>query len=151
MEAGVSVVTVGHRDWDSHAANFIALRRNLPLVDHVLHALVNDLRDHGLDKNVLVIVWGEMGRTPIINKNQGGRDHWPIGSALLTGGGLKMGQAIGATDGRAWHAKGNVYTAQNVLATIYQFLGIDLETQWLDHSGRPMYLLDDRRPIAELA
>ncbi len=151
VEAGVSVVTVGHRDWDSHAANFIALRRNLPLIDQVVHGLVTDLHERGLDKQVLVVVWGEMGRTPIINKNQGGRDHWPIGFALLAGGGLKTGQVIGSTDSRAWHARGNVYTAQNLLTTVYQFLGIDLESQWLDHSGRPMYLLDDRRPIAELS
>jgi hypothetical protein len=151
VEAGVSVVTVGHRDWDSHAANFIALRRNLPLIDHVVSALIGDLYERGLDKNVLVIVWGEMGRTPIINKNQGGRDHWPLGFALLAGGGLKMGQVIGATDSRAWHPKGSVYTAQNLLATAYQLLGIDLETTFLDHTGRPVYLLDDRRSITELA
>ena len=95
------------------------------------------------------MVWGEMGRDPRINQ-YAGRHHWPTGSVLVAGGGLKMGQVIGATDARAQEIKGKVYTAQNVLATIYRFLDIDPRQTLQDFSGRPVPLLDDPRPITEL-
>jgi uncharacterized protein (DUF1501 family) len=158
VEAGVSLVSLKGPEkagspfgdgWDSHAKNFEILRRLLPQVDHAVHTLVTDLCDRGLDRDVCVVLWGEFGRTPKINKDAG-RDHWGTGFVLFAGGGLKMGQVVGATDARAEHAIGVPYTSENVLATLYRVLGIDLETTLQDHFGRPHYLLEDRRPIKEL-
>jgi uncharacterized protein (DUF1501 family) len=120
------------------------------LLDHSLHALLTDLRERGLDQDVAVVVWGEMGRTPRINEGPG-RGHWSqSGFVLFAGGGLRTGQAIGATDAHGARPKTRPYGPQNVLATIYRTLGIDLEVTVPDFTGRPMYLLDDREPIAEL-
>jgi uncharacterized protein (DUF1501 family) len=95
-------------------------------------------------------LWGEFGRTPRVNKT-GGRDHWPsAGCALLAGGGFKTGQYIGETDTYAERPKLCAYTPQNVLATLYRFLGINPASTLPDLSGRPMYLLDDQETIAEL-
>ncbi len=166
VEAGVSVVTLSAAgtmfpggDWDTHAGtdqksetNFGNLRRKLPEYDRAVHALLTDIYDRGLDQDVAVVVWGEFGRTPKINKN-GGRDHWaPAGNVLIAGGGLKMGQVIGDTGPKAERdrSRSTPYTPQNVLATLYRILGIDPETTVPDFSGRPMYLLDEREPIAEL-
>lgn len=151
VEAGVGVVTVAHSGWDSHAANFKSLRRKLPVYDHLLTTLVSDLHERGLDRDVLVVAWGEFGRTPKINSKDAGRDHWPrAGFTVLAGGGLKMGQVIGATDGRAEDTMGVPYTVPNVLATIYQALGIDPSQTLPDYSGRPVHLVDDRRVVSEL-
>jgi hypothetical protein len=164
VEAGVSVVTLSAAgtifpggDWDTHAGgdqknetNFGNLRRKLPVYDRAVSALVADLYDRGLEKDVLVLVWGEFGRTPKINKT-GGRDHWaPASFVVMVGGGLKMGQVVGDTGPRAERSRGTPYTPQNVLATIYHVLGIDPATTIPDHTGRPIYLLDDRRRIEEL-
>jgi len=102
---------------------------------------------------VAVVVWGEFGRSPKISYGQfmGGRNHWPeVGFALLAGGGWKRGQVIGSTDARGERAKASPYTPENVLATVYQHLGIDPATTLPDHNGRPQYLLDDREPVKEL-
>ena len=151
-EAGVAVVTVlapGY--WDTHSDNFKTMRQLLPQVDKGIHALVTDLHQRGLDKDVTVVVWGEYGRTPKINK-AAGRDHWPQASfALIAGGGFKMGQVIGATTAKAEHPVGGAYIPQNLLATLYQeVFGIDPATTLTDHSGRPIYLLDERELIKEL-
>jgi uncharacterized protein (DUF1501 family) len=113
-------------------------------------ALVSDLHDRGLDKEVAVLVWGEFGRTPRVNKVEG-RDHWPdAGFALFAGGGLRVGQVVGETDSRAERPKSRPLGAQDVLATVYHALGIDTSATLPDLSGRPMRLLDDGSPIAEL-
>jgi uncharacterized protein (DUF1501 family) len=169
VEAGVPVVTLtfGSRggegsdckfSWDTHEANFRCLRLLLPRLDQAIYALITDLRERGLDKDVTVVIGGEMGRTPKVGQSTGngskadGRDHWPkAGFSLISGGALQMGQVIGQTDKHAERSIGNPYTPQNVLATLYQFLGIDLTTTTLpDHTGRPMYLLDDCEPVKEL-
>src|SRR5262249_7185428 len=101
VEAGARVVTVAYGFWDTHRRHFDHLRRHLPLFDAGISALVEDLHARGLDREVLVVVWGEFGRTPKINKDAG-RDHWSrVNSALLAGGGLKVGQVIGSTDATA--------------------------------------------------
>jgi uncharacterized protein (DUF1501 family) len=103
--------------------------------------------------DVAVLVWGEFGRTPRIDKQRIGRDHWAdAGFALMIGGGFKMGQAIGDTGPRAERSKSRSvpYTPQNVLATLYKVLGIDPEQTFPDHAGRPMYLLDEREVVSEL-
>ena len=164
VEAGVPVVTLSlagtcipNGDWDTHAGsdqgsktNFASLREKLPVYDRALHAMITDLYDRGLDRQTLIVVCGEFGRTPRINKF-GGRDHWaPAGSVLFVGGGLKMGQSVGNTGRFAERATNHTYNAQSVLATIYHVLGIDPAATIANHNGRPMYLLDDREPIAEL-
>jgi uncharacterized protein (DUF1501 family) len=121
----------------------------LPFLDRSIHTLVTDLHDRGLDKDVLVLVWGEFGRTPRIS--QGGRDHWPdLGYALFAGGGIKTGQVVGESDSHAARPKNRPLTAQNVLATIYHHFGIEPKQTVPDFSGRPQYLLEDGEPISEL-
>ena len=157
VEVGVPVVNfrvAGQEDWDTHTGNFTSLRQSLlPTLDQGLSALVSDLHDRGLDKDVAVVVWGEMGRTPRVAQDRpgGGRDHWHDSSfAVLAGGGWPMGQVIGSTDAWGSRATGTPYTPQNVLATLYAHLGINPTTTLTDFTGRPHALLDDCTPIKEL-
>jgi Protein of unknown function (DUF1501) len=165
VEAGVSVVSVASRfpvripgvndpgGWDTHGSNFKLLRAKLPIYDQAVYALLTDLADRGLDKDVAVVIWGEFGRTPKIgDSTPDGRGHWqPAGCALLAGGGLRMGQVVGETDARAEAPRFRPYTTQNVLATLYHVLGIDPGAVALtDFGGRPQYLLDNPEPIAAL-
>jgi hypothetical protein len=156
VEAGVSVVTMRIGTWDYHGTTsgtgniFVGLRSQLPLLDRSIHALVSDLHQRGLDKEVAVLVWGEFGRTPRLNKVEG-RDHWPdAGFALFAGGGLRTGQVIGETDSKAERPRSRPLGAQNVLGTLYHVLGIDPEQTLPDFTGRPRRLLDDGEPITEL-
>jgi hypothetical protein len=156
VEAGVPFVSMSVARWDHHCLDrsqgtiFDSYRTLLPLYDMALAALITDLHERGLSERVAVVVWGEFGRTPRVNKT-GGRDHWPsAGYALLAGGGFKTGQYVGETDTHAERPKTRAYGPQNVLATLYQFLGINLATTLPDLSGRPTYLLEDRDVISEL-
>lgn len=151
VEAGVGCVTLAIGGWDTHEGNFKTLKRQLPLVDRGVANLVQDLHDRGMDRDVVVIMWGEFGRTPRINNNDGGRDHWaPVMSALIAGGGLKMGQAIGASSARGEYPKDRKYSVQQVLSTLYRALGVDPSRTFPNGSGRPMHLLEDRQPVQEL-
>ncbi len=164
VEAGVPVVTLTPQNhglltrcngqWDHHDHIFECLRIVVPQLDRSLYALFTDLHQRGLADDVAVVIWGEMGRTPRVGTQRGtvgGRDHWPqSGFALLAGGGLRTGQVVGATDARGENPRGGAYTPQNVLATLYRVLGIDPATTLPDHQGRPIYLLDDRRPVTEV-
>jgi uncharacterized protein (DUF1501 family) len=155
VEAGCRVVTVNYSKWDWHGgANNSIFKRELedfPVFDNAVAALVDDLHDRGLDKDVTVIVWGEFGRTPIISK-QVGRDHWPrVSSALLAGGGMKTGQVIGATDRLGGEAVERPVKFSEIFSTLYHNLGIDTQQITLtDLHGRPQYLVDDSRPLREL-
>lgn len=156
VEAGARVVTVAYGRWDwhgrPHGTNFENARDHLPQFDQGLTALLDDLEERGLDKDVSVVVWGEFGRTPVINKN-GGRDHWPqVGCALLAGGGMRTGQVIGSTNRLGEHPLERPVHFQEVFATLYHNLGIDVEHTTLpDRSGRPQYLVDPiHRPLSEL-
>jgi hypothetical protein len=151
VEAGARCVSLAFGAWDWHAGNFQGLRQELPLFDHGVAALVEDLRERGLDRDVMVVAWGEFGRSPRVNA-QAGRDHWPgVSCALLAGGGLRTGQAIGRTNHLAEMPLDRPVHFQEVLATIYHHLGIDVaRTTVSDLNGRPRYLVDDYRPIAEL-
>jgi uncharacterized protein (DUF1501 family) len=150
VEAGVGFVTLAIGGWDTHGDNFRLLKTQLPQVDRGIANLVQDLSDRGLDKDVVTIMWGEFGRTPRINPTAG-RDHWgPVMSALVAGGGLKMGQAIGTTTARGEIPKDRKVTAPQVLATLYKAMGIDPSMTFPNGSGRPMYILDDREPVKEL-
>ena len=152
VEAGARFVTVAFGFWDYHGKNFENARRDLPLLDRGVTALVQDIHDRGLDKDVSVIVWGEFGRTPTINKD-GGRDHWPkVSCALLAGGGMKTGQVIGATDRLAGEASERPVHFQEVFATLYHNIGIDVNKATItDLTGRPQYLVDNNyQPMREL-
>jgi uncharacterized protein DUF1501 len=119
VEAGARVVTVAYGFWDTHGNNFGYLRQHLPLFDQGVSALVQDVYARGLGQDVSVVVWGEFGRTPRINKDAG-RDHWPrVNGALLFGGGMRVGQVIGSTDSTAAYAKDQPIHYQDVLATVY--------------------------------
>jgi hypothetical protein len=150
IEAGVGCVTLSIGGWDTHGQNFQTLKRQLPQVDKGVANLIGDLHDRGLGNDVVTVMWGEFGRTPKINGNAG-RDHWsPVMSALVAGGGLKMGQAVGASTARGERPKDRPYTAARVLSTLYRAIGIDPSTTFLNGAGRPMYVLDDREPVSEL-
>src|SRR5262249_36490083 len=143
VEAGVRVVTISFGRWDTHYDNFGSNRRRIPKLDTALSALVSDLHHRGLDKDVSVVVWGEFGRTPQINR-RAGRDHWPpVNFALLAGGGMRTGQVIGTTDRHAAYPKDHPVTFQQVFATLYHNLGIDPSTLVRDRGGRPVALLDE--------
>jgi hypothetical protein len=152
VEAGARVVTLAYGFWDYHGNNFSNARNDLPLLDQALSALVEDLHDRGLDKDVSVICWGEFGRSPTINKDAG-RDHWPrVTSALLAGGGMKTGQVIGATDRLGGEPSERPVAFGEVFATLYNNLGLDVNKVTLpDLSGRPHYLVDGgAQPMKEL-
>ena len=125
-------------------------RSRCPEFDGGMAALIEDLRDRGLNRDVLVIAMGEFGRTPRVNSN-GGRDHWPaVMSVLLAGGNYRMGQAIGASDAHGAAVVRAPYLPQNVLGMVYRHLGIDPSLTFLDHAGRPRHILEEREPIREL-
>jgi hypothetical protein len=155
VEAGVRCVTLAYGRWDWHGkpygTNFENARDHLPMLDRGVTALIDDLYERGLDKDVSVVVWGEFGRTPKINAN-GGRDHWPnVACALLAGGGMRTGQVIGSTDRQGGLAKTRPVRFAEVFATLYHNLGINPNrTTVTDLSGRPQYLVDNAKPIREL-
>lgn len=150
VEAGVNVVTLKVGDWDTHEHNFRDMREQLPQLDLGFHALVTDLHERGLDRDVAVVMWGEFGRAPRISRIAG-RDHWPqAGAAVIAGGGFKRGQVIGETDSQGSEATSQPYTPSNVLATLYRHLGLDPALTIPDHNDRPMHLLDDREVVQEL-
>jgi len=151
VEAGARVVTVAFGFWDYHSNNFKTAREDMPMLDQGVSALVQDLHERGLDKDVSVIVWGEFGRTPTINKD-GGRDHWPrVSCAVLAGGGMKTGQVIGATDRLGGEASERPVHFQEVFATLYHNMGIDVNKATVtDLSGRPHFLVDGHQPMREL-
>lgn len=152
VEAGVGCVTLAYGGWDTHSENFKLLRRQLPELDRGLANLIQDLHDRGMENDVVTVMWGEFGRTPKVgDSTPDGRGHWPPAmSALVAGGGLKMGQAIGSTNARAEVPKDRPYRPQQVLSTIYHALGIDPALTFPSGTGRPMYILDDRERVAEL-
>ena len=168
-EAGTAVINIYFNtpktgqeftNWDDHIGNagrpghfgkYMSIR--LPYMDQALTALIEDIFSRGLDKKVLIVVVGEFGRTPRLSRNStgSGRNHWPQAyTALLSGGGLKMGQVVGATNSKAEFPVERPYTPQDLLATIYRHLGIDPQSTFTDYSGRPVYILESGRPIPEL-
>src|SRR5436305_1206986 len=152
VEAGARCVTLAFSRWDHHGDNFNALRQDLPMLDQGVSALVEDLHERGLDKDVSVICWGEFGRSPTINKDAG-RDHWPrVTCAMLAGGGMKTGQVIGATDRLGGEPSERPVSFGEVFATLYNTLGLDVNKVTLrDLSGRPQYLVDGgAQPMKEL-
>jgi hypothetical protein len=152
VEAGVTYVTcLSGGGWDTHANNFGELKAvTLPRYDRAIAALVADLHQRGLADRVLVLAMGEFGRTPRINRDAG-RDHWPGAmSVLFAGGGLKVGGVVGATDAQGAYPTTRPYSPRSVLATVYHVLGIDPGHVFRDASDRPVPVLPDGEPIAEL-
>ena len=160
-EAGARGVTISFGRWDTHSCrkagdlayknNFAQLRDYLPRLERCLLALMDDLRERGLEQDVSVVVWGEMGRTPRINSN-GGRDHWPqVAGCILAGGGMQTGQVIGSTNRFAEVAQDRPVHYQQVFATLYRQLGLDVRhIKVPDFNGRPQYLVEHRDVISEL-
>jgi uncharacterized protein (DUF1501 family) len=150
IEAGVRVVTLSYGRWDSHGQNFALVRDHGTKLDQCVSALIDDLDVRGMLNDVCVIVWGEFGRTPRINQGAG-RDHWPqVSCALLAGGGLKTGQAIGSTNRLGEYAVGRPVKFQEIHATLYHCLGIDpATTTIIDPTGRPQHLVEVE-PMKEL-
>lgn len=153
VERGVTFVSVRMNtagSWDDHGNIVKRMNQKGPAYDRAVAALVRDLYDRGLDRKILVVAMGEFGRTPRINKNAG-RDHWGrLMSVVLSGGGLPVGQVIGSSDRIGSVPKERPYRPENVLAVLYRHLGIDPAHTFVDHSGRPRYLLEKRELIAEL-
>jgi hypothetical protein len=155
-EAGAAFVSVefsgsGRRyGWDNHRGVFDFLRGNVPELDHAVAAFVEDVSQRGLAGRILLVVMGEMGRTPRVNQFAG-RDHWPqVMFAALAGGGLRMGQVVGASSARGEYPATRPLGARDLLATVYHVLGIDPAQSFRDASGRPHPVLADGQPIAEL-
>jgi len=150
IEAGVRVVSLSYGRWDSHGQNFDLVRDHGGKLDQCLSALIEDLEQRGMLDDVTVVVWGEFGRTPKIN-DKAGRDHWnKVSCAYLAGGGMRTGQAIGATNRLGEEAAERPVHVQEIMATLYHNLGIDTATVTIpDPTGRPQYLVD-REPVAEL-
>ncbi len=151
VESGVRLVTVDLRWWDFHKQGFDSQRRGfLPRWDRAFTAFIDDLEQRGLLDSTLVVAWGEMGRTPVVN-NDAGRDHWPyVMSAAFTGGGVKGGRVVGTSDAKGAYPKDNRKLPHDVLATIYRHLDIDTQLSHLDHAGRPHMVLSQGTPINEL-
>jgi len=151
VEAGCRVVSLSFGRWDSHGDNFNLVRDHGGKLDQCVSALIEDLETRGMLQDVTVAVWGEFGRTPKINP-QAGRDHWPqVSCALLAGGGMKTGQVIGATNNLGEYATERPVHFQEVVATLYHNLGINVETTLMeDRTGRPTRALEQTTPIEEL-
>jgi uncharacterized protein (DUF1501 family) len=159
VEAGSRFVTAAgyhSNSWDTHSDNDKGHRDRLaPTLDRTLTALVEDLDERGLLSTTLVVAMGEFGRTPIINPALG-RDHWPnCWSMALAGGGIKVGQVVGASDERGYNVTERVVTMGDLYATIYQSLGIDWTKEYMSPIGRPIKIansLEDRtgQPVKEL-
>jgi hypothetical protein len=161
-QSGLEWLKNGTYNWDSHAVNchiFDDTKFRLPLYDRAVTALIEDVYARGLDKKVMIIVTGEFGRTPRIEHSIGthtgimqpGRDHWPNSMSLIvSGGGLKTGQVIGSTTEKGEVPKDRPLAPSDLWATMYRHLGIDPSFSFPDYSGRPMPILSDGQPIAEL-
>jgi len=149
-EAGCGFVTINYGGWDMHGNIKQSLEQRSPEMDHAVAALVEDINQRGMENNILLVISGEFGRTPKINGNAG-RDHWaPLSTLALAGGGLKMGQVVGESAAKVDVPKTTPIRPQDLMATLFQVLGIDRRVQFVDQAGRPVYMIEDGRPIEEL-
>ena len=164
VESGVRLVTIdfpcvpGQKafSWDDHASVwniFEQMKIRLPVLDQVTSALIEDLHNRGMQEDVLFVVMGEMSHTPRLSnyKGQPGREHWGRSmSVLLSGGGMRMGQAVGSTTFKGDEPQEHPLTPNDLLATLYHYFGVPLTTHFNDHFGRPIPILPHGRPIDEL-
>ena len=151
VEAGTRCVTVEHANWDTHYYNFRVLHDNLlPKLDLAMSALFTDLAYRGILKKTLVVITGEFGRTPVINKDEG-RDHWSrCFSVLLGGGGIEGGRLIGKSDKWASDPAEDPYGPEDLCATVYHLLGIDPSSEMHTPDGRPVMLTNNGKVITGL-
>jgi uncharacterized protein (DUF1501 family) len=151
IEAGVRFVTVTDGGWDTHQNNFVSLKnRLLPRLDGAFSGLIQDLSDRGQLDSTLVLVLSDFGRTPKVNPSAG-RDHWSTaGIALMAGGGIRNGQAVGQTNALGEQPTEAPYYTEDLAATIYHCLGIPLDTTHQTPDGRPIVINYDGRLIREL-
>lgn len=149
-EAGCGFVTLHFGGWDMHGGIKQAMDNLGPQVDRAVAAFVEDVALRGLSEKILLVISGEFGRTPKINGGAG-RDHWaPLSTLALAGGGLKMGQVIGESAEKVDVPKTTPVTPQDLLATVFQVLGIERRIQFTNQSGRPTYMVEHGKPIEEL-
>ena len=141
-EKGTKFITVQYGGWDMHSNISAALKGRVPPIDKALTALINDIHNKGMNKNVMVVVTGEFGRTYKINPNAG-RDHWPrLSPLMISGGDFNMGHAIGESTSKAEEPKTSPFNPQNLTATLLKHFGIDQSVTRIDMAGRPRYFLD---------
>jgi hypothetical protein len=158
VEAGVRCVTIGFGSWDFHSPSKDWVSNMIRQFDHSLSALVEDLHERGLDKDVTVVAWGDFGRSPKLGGYMnnyaavGGREHWPaVAFGIMAGGGMRMGQVIGATNKWGEYADERPVHYRDGFATLYRNLGIDVGKVVLqDPEGRPYFLVPGHEPIPEL-
>jgi hypothetical protein len=151
VEAGVRCVTIDHSNWDTHDGNFATLKRDLlPALDAAMSTLFRDLADRGMLDRTLVVVTGEFGRTPRINKNAG-RDHWgPSFTVALGGGGIQGGRVVGKSDARAEKPASDPQGPEDLAATICHQLGINPDDEFYTPDGRPVKIVNGGHLIEEL-
>jgi hypothetical protein len=149
-EAGVGFVTIHFGGWDMHGQVAQGMKNLGPQVDRAVAAFVEDCAQRGLDKDILLVISGEFGRTPRIN-GSAGRDHWaPLSTLALSGGGLKMGQVIGESTAKVEVPKSRPISPQDLMATVFHVLGMPKDLHYKDPAGRPTPMIDGGKPIAEL-
>jgi hypothetical protein len=149
-EAGCGFVTLNYGGWDMHGNVKRSMESRGPVVDHAVATFLEDVKQRGLSQNILLVVTGEFGRTPKINRNAG-RDHWaPLSTLALAGGGLRMGQVVGESDAKLYRPATKAIGPQDLMATIFQVLGLDTKLQFFNQAGRPVYMVEEGRPIPEL-
>lgn len=149
-EAGCGFVTIQYGGWDMHGNIANAMRQRSPQMDQAVSAFIQDVYDRGLSDNILLVITGEFGRTPRVNRNAG-RDHWaPLSTLALAGGGLRMGQVIGESTSKADAPKTQPITPQDLMATVFQVLGVPQRVQFPSPSGRPVFMNEKGSPISEL-
>jgi uncharacterized protein (DUF1501 family) len=150
VEAGVRCVTIDHSNWDTHDNNFNTLKDSLlPVLDGGLTTLFRDLAERGLLDRTLVVVTGEFGRTPRINKNAG-RDHWGPAFTVALGGGIRGGRVVGKSDARAERPASEPFGPEDLSATMYHLVGIDPDDEFYTPEGRPVKIVNNGRVIQEL-
>ncbi|MFO0817639.1 MAG: DUF1501 domain-containing protein [Pirellulales bacterium] len=149
-EAGCGVVTLNYGGWDMHGQIVQGMKSRSPQLDQAVSAFVEDCAERGLADDVLLVVTGEFGRTPRVNKG-GGRDHWaPLSTLALAGGGLKMGQVVGESASKVDVPKTRPITPQDLMATVFHVLGIDQKIHFPSPAGRPTLMIEKGRPVEEL-
>jgi uncharacterized protein (DUF1501 family) len=154
-EAGAGFVTLNNGYWDHHDGIIPGCEKLCPALDQAVAAFWDDVQGRGLEKDILLIITGEFGRTPRVgnygNRKSAGRDHWAgLNTLVFMGGGLKVGQVIGESDDRAGYPKARALWPQDLLATLFRVLGMDLKLQYVHPSGRPISMIENGRPIEEL-
>jgi hypothetical protein len=149
-EAGCGFVTVSYGGWDMHGNIKQSMESRSPQLDQAISTFVADCAQRGLDKTILLVITGEFGRTPKVNRGAG-RDHWaPLSTLALAGGGLRMGQTVGESAPKVDIPKSTPIRPQDLMATVFHVLGIDTRVQFINTAGRPVYMIEEGKPINEL-